>query len=157
MTPRDLYGYIIIKNTKKWGHKLSILGAEYYLHCITSIEQTVFAIHCMAMTTTLCTLLCSQDIKIRSKSQPRYNTQRNNFLVGVDNEWYILHTLFSWFCPFLQSNQFSKLQNILAGLQLGLRHISDHIWCFLLLLSSSFQFHSFVFWSNVSSFFSWFI
>ena len=43
----------------------------------------------------------------------------------------------------LQSNQFSKLQNILAGLQLGLRHISDHIWCFLLLLSSSFQFYSY--------------
>jgi len=27
----------------------------------------------------------------------------------------------------LQSNQFSKLQNILAGLQLGLRHILDQI------------------------------
>ena len=33
----------------------------------------------------------------------------------------------------LQSNQFSKLQNILAGLKL----------CFLLLLSSSFQFYSY--------------
>ena len=47
----------------------------------------------------------------------------------------------------LQSNQFSKLQNILSGLQLGLKHISYRMIFVVVVIKFPILL---LFWSNVS-------